>query len=181
MIRGANFGFFRRTKEPDRPVIRPELAPVDWLLEALALIGLVTTMGYVIYVYPKLPSTIPTHFNASGMADDFGSKTSFLFPLGMALFIYILLTLISLVPHTFNFPGKITPQNAARQYTLATRLVRYLKTVIILLFFYISYSTARIVAHETGGLGLWFLPVFLGLVMIPIIIYMVIALNKKQT
>lgn len=180
MIRGANFGLFKRTIEPDRPRIKPEMGPADWMLEAFALIALISLIGYVVYCYPKLPAIIPTHFNAAGVADDHGSKISILFLPGISLFIYVLMTLINLVPHTFNFPGKITPQNALRQYTLATRMIRYLKTIIILLFFYISYTTTCVVFDMVAGLGLWFMPVFLGLVMIPIISYMIIALNKKN-
>jgi uncharacterized membrane protein len=176
---GANFGLFKRTREPDRPMIRPEMTPVDWLLEAVALIGLGSLMGYIAYHYPTLPDSIPTHFNAAGIADDYGSKASIFFMLGIALFIYVMMTLMNLIPHMFNYPGKITPTNALRQYTLATRLVRYLKTLIILLFFYISYTTTRVVFNEASGLGLWFLPLFLGLVILPILFYSVIALNKK--
>lgn len=179
IIRGANFGLFKRTIEPDRPVIRPEMSPIDWLLEAIALIAMVSLIGFIAYNYPKLPDIIPTHFNAAGIADDHGERASILFLPAIALFVYILMTVINFFPHTFNFPGKITPQNAMHQYTLATRLIRYLKTVLILLFFYISYTTTRVVFDDAAGLGLWFLPVFLVLVILPIIVYMIIALSKK--
>jgi uncharacterized membrane protein len=47
----------------------------------LALILLAIPFGYAAYVYPSLPSTIPTHFNMSGEADGFGGKdTIFLGP-----------------------------------------------------------------------------------------------------
>jgi len=179
MISGVNFGLFRRTREPNRPVIRPEMTPVDWLLEAIALVGLGVLLGYVAYYYPQLPASIPTHFNAAGVADEYGTRTSILFLPVIALFIYVMMTLINLVPHTFNYPGKITPANAPRQYTLATRLVRYLKTLLVLLFFYISYSTTQVVINEASGLGRWFLPLFLSFLFIPIIVYMVMALSKK--
>jgi len=179
MISGVNFGLFRRTREPNRPVIRPEMTPVDWLLEAMALVGLGVLLGYVAYYYPKLPASIPTHFNAAGVADEYGTRASILFLPVIALSIYVMMTLINLIPHMFNYPGKITPANALRQYTLATRLVRYLKTLLALLFFYISYSTTQVAINEASGLGLWFLPVFLSFLFIPIIVYMVMALSKK--
>lgn len=47
----------------------------------LALILFAIPFGYAAYVYPSLPSTIPTHFNMSGEADGFGGKdTIFLGP-----------------------------------------------------------------------------------------------------
>jgi len=42
----------------------------------LALIILAFPFGYAAYVYPSLPSTIPTHFNIRGEADGFGGKDS---------------------------------------------------------------------------------------------------------
>jgi uncharacterized membrane protein len=42
----------------------------------LALIILAIPFGYAAYVYPSLPSTIPTHFNIRGEADGFGGKDS---------------------------------------------------------------------------------------------------------
>jgi hypothetical protein len=113
------------------------------------------------------------------VADEYGTRASILFLPVIALSIYAMMTLINLIPHMFNYPGKITPANALRQYTLATRLVRYLKTLLALLFFYISYSTTQVAINEASGLGLWFLPVFLSFLFIPIIVYMVMALSKK--
>lgn len=179
IIRGVNFSFFKRSKELNRPVIRPEMGPADWLIEAFALIMLGIFIGYVAYHYPKLPGTIPTHFNASGTVDDFGNKSFLLILPGIALFIYVLMTLINRVPHTFNFPGRITQANAMQQYTLATRLIRYLKAVLITLFFFICFFTTRVVFHQAAGLGVWFMPVFLALVFIPIIIYFILATKKS--
>jgi uncharacterized membrane protein len=174
-----NLGLFRRRPvEPDRPKIKPEWSPVDWLLEAVALFALFFVIGYVIYIYRILPETIATHFGASGKADGFGNKSAIFFMPGMSLFVYLLLTIINNVPHTFNFPVKITPQNAMRQYVLATRIIRIMKLTIVLLFGFISRG---IVASANGseGLGLWFMPVFLSLIFIPFIIYLVMASRKR--
>ena len=179
MIRGVNLGFFRRTREVNRPVVRPDLSPADWLIEALALIMLGIFLGYVVYQYPKLPASIPTHFNASGIADDYGSKSSLIAFTVIALAIYVMMTLINLIPYTFNFPGKITPANAMHEYTLATRLIRVLKAIIVTLFFFICLFTTRIVSHQASGLGIWFMPIFLALVFIPIVIYFILASHKK--
>jgi len=47
----------------------------------VALIMLAIPFGYAAYVYPSLPSTIPTHFNIKGEADGFeGKDTIFLGP-----------------------------------------------------------------------------------------------------
>ena len=174
-------GFFNRNRvnKADRPSIRPEMAPLDWLLEAMALLGLLIFIGYVIYQFPKLPETIPSHFSGNGTADDYSAKFSFWTLPGVAVFVYILLSLIVLVPHQFNYTVKITPANALRQYTMAIRLIRYLKGAVILIFFYISYATVRVVAGEDSGLGLWFLPIIFGGTILPLIIYFIVAFRNR--
>ena len=176
----GNFGLFRRNRiEPDRPLIRPEMGPADWLLEVIAISGLMFFLGYVIYNFPNLPETLPTHFNGSGQADEFGDKSSFLLLPGVALFVYILLTLINLIPHRFNFSVKITPANALRQYIMATRMVRILKVSLIWGFCYLSHVTIQVAKGVASGMGIWFVPVFIGVILVPIVIYIIMA--KKNS
>lgn len=165
----------RRLEKEGRPRVRPEMTPADWLLEVLAIGGLLAFAGYVIYQYPKLPSVIPSHFDAAGTPDDYSGRSTILALPGIALFIYLLLSLIAMVPHQFNFSVKITPENALKQYTMAIRLIRYLKLTIILIFFYITTEIAREATSSGSGLGLWFMPVSLGAVFIPLIYYLVYA------
>jgi uncharacterized membrane protein len=169
----------KRVNKADRPVVRPEMVPLDWLLEALALLGILFFLGFVIYQYPRLPDSIPSHFNGAGKPDDYSGKSSMLFLAGIGIFIYILLSLIALVPHQFNYTIKITPANALKQYTVAIRLIRYLKVAIICLFFYIGYATVRVVGNEDSGLGLWFTPIALGGIFIPVIIYVIVAARNR--
>jgi uncharacterized membrane protein len=163
----------------DRPRIRPEMGPADWILELLAVTLLVTFFAYLIYSYPKLPASIPSHFNTAGEADEFSERGTVWALPAIALFTYLLMTIISRFPHTFNFTVKITPQNALRQYTLAIRMIRFIKLVISGLFLTISLGIVRVAKGQSTGLGFWFMPVFLALVFVPIIIYFVMASRKN--
>lgn len=167
-----------RSIEPDRPLTRPEYEPFDWLLEVLALLTLFSFLGYVIYIYQRLPDIIPTHFNAAGLADDYGRKNNIWMLPGIAVLLYFMLTMINFIPHMFNYPTKITPQNAMRQYTLATRLIRILKIILLVMFFYIGYATVSVSHGNSSGIGFWFIPVFLGFVFIPMIIYFIRSVKK---
>lgn len=181
MIRTNTPGLFNRTRasKADRPFVKPEMAPTDWLMEAAAMLGLLFTIGLVVYHYPRLPDTVPSHFNGAGLPDDYAPKSSFLILPGIDLFVYILLTLIVLIPHQFNYAVKITPGNALKQYTMALNLIRYLKAAIIWLFFYISYATIRVAAREDSGLGVWFVPIILCATFIPLIIYLVMSFRNR--
>lgn len=164
--------------DPDRPKLKPEMAPIDWLLEIFALCALAFLAGYTVYWYSRLPEVIPTHFNFKGEVDDYGNRSELWFLPAIGLFIYVLMTLIALVPHTFNFPWKITPQNALRQYRLAIRMIRTLKLTLVLLFTAIVHNMVRSALTHGLEMSWWFMPFFMAAVFLPVIIYMVVASRK---
>lgn len=181
MFKNNFIGIFNRSvvDKNNRPKVRPEMGPIDWLLEIAALSGLMLLFGFAIYYFPRLPETIPSHFNGAGQPDEYSSKSTFWMLPAISIFIYVLLSLIALIPSQFNFTVKITPANAMKQYTLAIKLIRYLKAGIIWLFFYTSYVTIGVATKETTGLGSWFLPVVLGGIFIPLIIFFVMAFRNR--
>ena len=99
---------------------------------------------------------------------------------GIALVIYSVLTLISRIPEKLNYPVKITPANARKQYTLGLRLIKYLKLVIVLMFFFISYETVMIAFGKSEGLGIWFFPIFIGKIVVPVFIYFILAMRYRK-
>lgn len=144
-----------------RPKIALEQTPADRILEGLAAAGLVVLLALPAVYYSDLPDTIPTHFNAAGEADDSGSKlTIWLLPL-IGLGLYGALTLINRQPQIFNYPVRITPENAERQYQLATRLIRVLKAGIMWMFVYLSWLIINAALSGRAAIG----PVFLWIVL----------------
>ena len=169
----------RHNLEPDRPILKLEMGPADLILEILAIVSIRCFIGFTLYYSSRLPEAVPTHFNASGEPDDYGSKaTLWMLPV-VAIVIYTILTLIGRIPEKFNYPVSITPANARREYTLRTRLLRYLKLALILMFFLISYKTVMVALGSSGGLGIWFLPVFIGVIVGPVIIYYILASQNR--
>jgi len=163
----------------ERPKLKIQLSPMDQVLELLGWGVLLALWVWTGTSYSSLPDTIPTHFNAAGEADGFGRKASIVgLPL-IATLLYIGLTLLNRVPHIFNFPTPVTPDNALRQYTNATRMIRYLKLILVLVFAGISFQTIQ-QANGTGeGLGLWFLPLTLVLIFMPLLYFVVKSFQTK--
>ena len=126
----------------------------------------------------NLPERIPTHFNIAGEPDGYGSKSTLWILPVTAVIMYIGMTILELFPHIYNYPVEITPENAVRQYRIATRLIRILKTIIAILFSFLSYQTIKTALGITGGLGKVFLPVSLLITFGVIIIYVVGSLNN---
>lgn len=138
-----------------RPKITVELTPADRILEGVAAAGLVVLLVLPLAYYGELPDIVPTHFNAAGEADGYGGKWTIFLLSFIGLALYALLTFINSRPHTFNFPVKITPENAERQYRMATRLVRIQKTLIMPMFAYISWAVIQgaLSGHASLGAG----------------------------
>ncbi|HLP95431.1 MAG TPA: DUF1648 domain-containing protein [Saprospiraceae bacterium] len=146
-----------------RPIMQVPLQPIDYAMEAMGLLSLILMIGLAAYHYPDLPANIPTHFGPDGQPDKTGDKTNFwILPvLGTVLFGFM--TLISRFPHQFNYMVNITPENAERQYTMAIRMIRFMKLLVVTVFSYIVWHTIQIAGGETAGLGT-------GLLILPILI-----------
>ena len=163
-----------------QPKIEIQLTPSDKTLEVLTMAAMGAYLVYIIFSYTKLPAQIPFHFGPSGEPDAWSSKaTIFMLP-AIALFIYILLTVINKYPHTFNYLAKITPENAAFHYQKACSLIVRLKAAIVFSFMYISWRTIAITEGRATGLGQWFIVVMLGLIFLPIVLYFVETSKQKE-
>ena len=163
-----------------RPKIKLTLSPFDKKLELASKLLFVVMWVLTFYIFFKSPTTIPTHFNVSGQADDFGNKLTLLILPILATVIYFGLTQLNKYPHIFNYMTKITADNAQKQYTIATRLLRFLKLAILLIFSLIILFTYLTTIGVTNGLGFWFLPVTVGLLLIPTIISIVQSFKKTN-
>lgn len=163
----------------ERPKITPIPTSTDKLVEVLGWIILLALWGWTITHYSSLPGTIPTHFNAAGKADGFGGKATILSLPLIASLLFIGITVLNRYPHSFNYPTAITQDNALRQYTLATRMLRYLKLVLVLVFGGIEFMTIQNATGKAAGLGAWFLPLTLVLVFFPLIYFLIKSAQKN--
>jgi uncharacterized membrane protein len=164
-----------------RPQIKLKRTSFDWVLEFVAFAFLLILVTLPLMYLNALPETIPVHFNATGQPDDYGSRSSLWFLPLTGVFMYLMFTILEGFPQIYNYPLQITPENAVIQYRLATRLMRILKTVILLTFSIISFQTIKTATGSASGLGKAFLPVSLLLTFTPIIIYLIKSLNNRHS
>jgi uncharacterized membrane protein len=154
-----------------RPKINVSLSLLDKILESTGKLLFIIIWGLTLFVFFKLPTIIPTHFNASGKPDGFGNKLTILILPIIATLVYFGLTKLNQHPHTFNYINPITEDNAEKQYTIATRMLRVLKIALLIIFSYIILFTYLTTIGFTNGLGVGFLPFTLGVALISIIFY----------
>lgn len=145
----------------DRPVINIPKTAIEKGLNILSVVLLGFMFLQVIFYWSELPEQIPIHFNAIGEVDDWGGKgTLFLLPIIGTIVIYLPLFFLSRYPHVYNYPVKLTQENASKLYLIARRMLVMMNFEIILFFAVTEWEMIRI-ALGKDGFGIWPLPIFL--------------------
>lgn len=154
-----------------QPRMHLEPAAIDRWLERFTWIVLTLNWLTTILAVSCLPERVPTHFNIKGLADGWGSPYVILPVPMIASLLVAALTWLNHYPHAFNYAVKITPENAFRQYTNATRLIRILNLTIAIIFLGISLMMTLSAAVLIDGPGIWILPAILLLVYVPLAVF----------
>jgi uncharacterized membrane protein len=153
----------------------------DWTLEILSLGFLVTiiVLPFIVADYSNISGPIPIHFNIYGQPDNYAGKWSlWLFP-GIGIFIYLMLTFLNRYPNVFNFPVEKTEQNKKRLYYLATRLVRFLKLVTLVMGCYITFHILRALSTGINNLNMIAMIGFILFYMIAPLVAILLMRNAK--
>jgi|APTNR8051073442_1049403.scaffolds.fasta_scaffold00661_7 uncharacterized membrane protein len=158
--------------------VESEKTNLERVCEILALTGLALFILLIAAYWSKLPANIPIHFNLAGKADGWGSKATILVLPGIALFIYATMTLASQFSKHINYPVRITPENAERQYRLARHLLAVMKVAVIWGLLGLTWLILRTALSEGAQLGSWPAFVLVGSVFAIIGGYFVLALKK---
>jgi uncharacterized membrane protein len=155
-----------------RPKIQLTPSSFDKALSLASIFLLVIIWVLTIYTVLKSPTTIPIHFNATGNADGYGPKLILFILPAIATLIHFGLTKLNNYPHIFNYVNRITEDNAEKQYTIATRMLSFLKLALLLIFALIILFTHLTTIGVRDGLGRWFLPMAIGLIALPMIYFL---------
>ncbi|MCE7925592.1 MAG: DUF1648 domain-containing protein [Haliscomenobacteraceae bacterium CHB4] len=151
----------------NQPVLELPKTTAEIWLDVASWIFVTVSLALAAGYYPDLPDTIPTHFNASGEADKFGSKiTIFILPVLSAVLVAGLVWLAK-SPHKFNYLNKITPENAAFEYQRMRTMLRVLNALTSLLFLVITWDILRAANGTANGLSALFWIVFILLMVAP--------------
>ena len=136
-------------------------------LELIPLVLLALTIYLVLSNYATRPDTIPTHFNEQGIADDWGSKGTIFFLMGLNVLIYVLFTALNIWFAVVRDPRSLINLPAKWKATLSSiqveklrrTLNRYLfllKIIIQGLTAYIIYITIEMARERADSLGTLF-------------------------
>jgi hypothetical protein len=110
----------------DRPIVKIPYNGYDIALWALAVLGIIFGFLLILEYWSVLPEIVPLHISASGSVDALGNKYFLMVIPVVAATATMGAAIVARYPHRFNFPWRITDKNAARQYTLARRLILWI-------------------------------------------------------
>lgn len=157
--------------ERPRIPILPTLA--DMALEGVAVIITSLSLVYLAMNYGDLPDHVPLKFNYN-QPDGFGSKlTLWILPI-VGLTMYIGLSILSKFPYIFNYPVEVTRRNVIRQYRLALRLLRWIKTETAIILGLIAFEAIE-VANGATPLSPVFIGALTAVMMLTVVIYLIKA------
>jgi len=163
----------------NRPKVKPKLTFIDIITEAAGWIVMTILWIIVIYTYKSFPDTIPVHFDVKGVPDNTGSKLVLFFLPATATLLLTGMTFLNSYPQIFNYPIKINAENALRQYTLATRMIRFLKLALALIFSLVYFSISEAATENTLFSAWYIIPVILLMVFVPLGVYLIQASKHK--
>ncbi len=143
-----------KMNEEARPKLKPKLTTVDYILEGLAILGIIAIWLVSIFFYNPF----------------------FLYPTIVTVLLAGL-TALNRYPQIFNYPVVITAENAAWQYGRATRAIRFIKLLIILVFLIIGWQVCKSPDGRTNGMPGWLLPV---IIVIPVFLPILLAFVFTQ-
>ncbi len=162
-----------------RPKIKLQLSLLDKVLETAGYLLIMLLWVVTLFAYFNLPNNIPTHFNILGKPDNYGGKATIIVLPIVATLVFSLLTFLNKYPHVFNYATTITDENAELQYTYGTRMLRFLKIAVAINFTLINVFTYLTAIEKANGLGVWFLPFMIGMIVIPIAFFISKSLKAK--
>ena len=133
--------------------------------EVIALTGLVFAIAVVADFYSRLPERIATHFNGAGVANGFSGRATLWVLVGIALLLYLTLSAIERIPRVVNLKKPLAPEREKVALAESMAMVGWIKVEICWMFAYICLAMVRNGMGLQVGLGQWFLPVTLLVVL----------------
>ncbi|MGD0911716.1 MAG: DUF1648 domain-containing protein [Terracidiphilus sp.] len=148
-------------------------------LAALAALAFITIN--VFYGPHPLPSRIPTHFDALGNVNGWGSTQSLLFFPVFAAAMYLLLTAVSGFPAKFNYPVKVTGLNRAQLQQLALSLLASIKAELLVFLAWMEFAMVQAARSPERTLKPYPVAVFVAILFATIIGHIVAMFRATKS
>jgi uncharacterized membrane protein len=118
---------------------------VDFFLEArlktvreiAAIAGLVFAIAVVRDFYSRLPERIATHFNAEGVANGFGARSTLWVLVGIAVLLYLILSFVGSLQGVVSVRRPLAPEREKVVLAESMAMVGWIKAEVCWMFAYL--------------------------------------------
>jgi uncharacterized membrane protein len=150
------------------------------LLSLAALAALAFININVFYGPHPLPGRIPTHFDALGHVNGWGSPRTLLFFPVFAAVLYLFLTVIARFPALFNYPIKVTERNRAQLEQITLNLISWIKAEMLLFFAWMEFAMVQAVRSSEQSFKPYPVWVFVAILLATIIGHMMAVFRAAK-
>ena len=141
------------------------------IFEIVLVVMLVVIGALIAMMYADAPDVVPTHFDFSGEANAWNSKSSVLIPCLATSIVSIIMMICAYFPHTMNIPVEVS---TPRQWALVVRLTRIMALEMALLTLPIAASILMVEHH-----AMWPVLTVVGLMLTTVIVFCVLIHRAK--
>jgi uncharacterized protein DUF1648 len=150
-------------------------------LSLALIVATFTVAAFALYGPYRMPALIPTHFNAAGQPDGWGSPRALLLFPAIATVLYLLMSWVARHPSSFNFPVRVTPRNRPQLETLALSMIAWIKAEVIGIFAWVQWSGIHAARHPQQQFSALPMPVLIGLVFVTVIGHIAAIFRAART
>ncbi len=167
----------------ERPKIKIEKSIIDKIIELATFLLIIGTAVLLGFYYNQLPEKVEINFNwPSKDNNGFGVKDLLWISPVICGIICLALYKLNNYPWIFNYPVKITTENAKENYKNSTQMLRAMSLIISLLCLLITLSSVLSGLGKTFILEKYLFPIFpVLLIGIPIVYMIKINRSKKKS
>jgi uncharacterized membrane protein len=165
------------SSQPDITITRKGTERVIILFSSILFIA---NIAFSIFSYFRCPEIIPTHFAADGTPDQHGSKILLFLMPAIATILFFGLNALSRHPKIYNYPQKITEDNAEVVYKNGAKMMLALNGCLMLIFLLIELEMYRGARNKQLPFHWW---EFAFIIIVPIVVPIVISwkqFSKKK-
>jgi uncharacterized membrane protein len=149
----------------NRPKLQVERTNVGWLGEIVALLAIGFLLLTVVLNWTQLSNTVPVHFGIDGKPDRYGSKIELLSLPAIAVIMAVGLTFLAQFPHLFNYPARVTQENAPRLYSIGVTLLIWIKAMTLVLTAYAFWMLTQVNDGRQATHFMWGISVIVAILM----------------
>jgi Protein of unknown function (DUF1648) len=128
----------------------------------LACLGVLSWITYrALYGPTPLPDRVPTHFDAAGHPNAWGSPAGIIVLPAIAGALYLLMSVVMRFPDAFHYPVPVTALNLTRLQQVTLGMIAWLKAELACLFCVLQWIYVRSAQSGDGRMFPMILPGFI--------------------